>query len=213
LGFAERDPVRSNDSFAAFEEVLLTAKEKKSDFVLLGGDVFHENKPSRRTMHTAMDLLRKYCLGDDPVYAEVIQSETDINYEDPFHDVSLPVFSIHGNHDDPTREGGNGDSLAAMDLLAVSKLVNYFGKAEKVEDILITPILLKKGPTHVAIYGLGAMRDERLHRMWQQKKVKFNRPVDRDNFLNVFVVHQNRDYGRGSKNCLHESMIPEWMGT
>jgi double-strand break repair protein MRE11 len=24
-------------------------------------------------------------------------------------------------------------------------------------------------------------------------------------------VHQNRDYGRGSKNCLHESMIPEWM--
>jgi hypothetical protein len=25
------------------------------------------------------------------------------------------------------------------------------------------------------------------------------------------VVHQNRDYGRGAKNCLHESMIPEWM--
>ncbi len=33
----------------------------------------------------------------------------------------------------------------------------------------------------------------------------------RDLFFNIFVVHQNRDYGRGSKNCLHESMIPEWM--
>ena len=30
-------------------------------------------------------------------------------------------------------------------------------------------------------------------------------------FLNIFVLHQNRDYGRGSKNCVHESMIPSWM--
>jgi double-strand break repair protein MRE11 len=143
---------------------------------------------------------------------EVLQSDINLNYDDPFQDVSLPVFSIHGNHDDPSREGGLGDALAAMDLLAASKLVNYFGKTGKVDDILISPILLKKGPTHIALYGLGAIRDERLHRMWQQKKVKFQRPIDHDNFLNIFVVHQNRDYGRGSKNCLHESMIPEWMG-
>ena len=50
--------------------------------------------------------------------------------------------------------------------------------------------------------------------MWNQKKVKFIRPTEeqgRDNFFNVFVLHQNRDYGRGKKNCVHESMIPEWM--
>jgi double-strand break repair protein MRE11 len=36
LGYEERDPVRGLDSFAAFEEVLLLAKAKKVDFVLLG---------------------------------------------------------------------------------------------------------------------------------------------------------------------------------
>lgn len=36
LGYEERDPVRGMDSFAAFEEVLLLAKENKADFVLLG---------------------------------------------------------------------------------------------------------------------------------------------------------------------------------
>jgi double-strand break repair protein MRE11 len=25
-----------------------------------------------------------------------------VNYEDPNYNVCLPVFSIHGNHDDPT---------------------------------------------------------------------------------------------------------------
>jgi hypothetical protein len=27
------------------------------------------------------------------------------NFEDPNHNIDLPVFSIHGNHDDPSREG------------------------------------------------------------------------------------------------------------
>ena len=47
------DPVRCDDSFASFEEVLRNAKMKKVDFVLLAGDLFHDNKPSRRTLHSA----------------------------------------------------------------------------------------------------------------------------------------------------------------
>ena len=170
-----------------------------------------------------MELLRTYCLGEDPVFIEILNEQSElfktsfgkVNYEDPFQSVCLPIFSIHGNHDDPSREGGTGEALAALDLLAISNLINYFGKADNVEDIEITPILLRKGETSVAIYGLGAMRDERLNRMWNQKKVKFVRPtVDqgRDDFFNIFLIHQNRDLGRGSKNCVHESMIPEWMG-
>ena len=50
LGFAERDPVRGLDSFLAFEEVLATARSRGADAVLLAGDIFHENKPSRMTM-------------------------------------------------------------------------------------------------------------------------------------------------------------------
>ncbi|KAL7540354.1 hypothetical protein ACHAWF_013116 [Thalassiosira exigua] len=83
---------------------------------------------------------------------------------------------------------------------------------------------------------MGSMRDERLNRMWQGKRVKFLRPdraraggggpdggagrggddamddgYDESSWFNVFALHQNRDLGRGSKNCVHESMIPEWM--
>jgi double-strand break repair protein MRE11 len=108
LGFAERDPVRGLDSFAAFEEVLMKAIEKKVDFVLFAGDMFHENKPSRKTLHSAMELLRMYCLGPDPVYIEILNDQKEIfkaslgtvNYEDPFLSVRLPIFSIHGNHDE-----------------------------------------------------------------------------------------------------------------
>ena len=62
----------------------------------------------------------------------------------------------------------------------------------------------------MALYGMGSLRDERLNRMWQSKKVRFQRPGEGE-WFNIFALHQNRDYGRGSKNCVHESMIPEWM--
>jgi DNA repair exonuclease SbcCD nuclease subunit len=48
-----------------------------------------------------------------------------VNYEDECYSVDMPIFCIHGNHDDPTRDGG--ELLAALDLLAMSNLVNYFG--------------------------------------------------------------------------------------
>lgn len=67
LGYCEKDSVRGMDSFAAFEEVLRIAKWKKVDFVLLSGDLFHENKPSRLTMHRTMEILRRYCMGPDAV--------------------------------------------------------------------------------------------------------------------------------------------------
>jgi hypothetical protein len=51
LGYLERDPIRGRDSFAAFEEVLSLARTHGVDMVLLSGDLFHENKPSRKTLH------------------------------------------------------------------------------------------------------------------------------------------------------------------
>lgn len=133
--------------------------------------------------------------------------------------VDLPIFTIHGNHEDPTRDGGP-ELLSAVDLLSVSNLVNYFGRQDEVDNVKVSPVLLQKGDTKVALYGMGSMRDERLNRMWQGKKVKFLRPergstndddCDEKQWFNIFTLHQNRDLGRGSKNCVHESMIPEWM--
>ena len=149
------------------------------------------------------------------------------NYEDENYSVDLPVFSIHGNHDDPSRDGGNSELYAALDLLDVANLVNYFGKQEDTADIRIDPVLLRKGTTKVALYGLGSMRDERLNRMWKGGKLVFSRPsgeeargdngggddeaVGAASWFNIFALHQNRDRGRGTKNCIKEDMIPEWI--
>jgi len=239
VGYLERDAVRGLDSFAALEEVLRLAKQTRCDLVLLSGDLFHENKPSRRTYHKTMDIFRRYCMGPDPVLFRIISDpkrnfnknlNQTVNYEDPYYSVDLPVFAIHGNHDDPTRDGGTDtDMLAALDLLSISNLVNYFGTAEQIDNVNISPILINKGTTNVALYGLGNLRDERLNRMWQGKKVRFLKPMESKKgnedddesddeksdapnpFFNIFSIHQNRDLGRGSKNCVHESMIPEWM--
>jgi double-strand break repair protein MRE11 len=213
------------DSFAAFEEVLYLAKQFRCDMVLIAGDLFHDNRPSRRTLYITMEIIRRYCMGPDPVRIQIVSDQAQnfrnvsgtVNYQDDNYSVDLPIFSIHGNHDDPTRDS-HGELLAALDLLAVSNLVNYFGRQEQVDQVEISPVLIQKGATQLALYGMGSMRDERLNRMWQGKKVRFLRPADDDNdnehdtgFFNLFTLHQNRDLGRGSKNCVQESMIPEWM--
>ena len=139
--------------------MLRQAKRRQVDFILLVGDLFHENKPTRKTLHNSFELFRRYCFGNEPVFIEVLNDQGElfkaslgkVNYEDPFHAVSLPVFAIHGNHDDPTRDGGNGAALAALDLLAVSNYVNYYGKADAVDNIEIAPILIRKDKTKIAL--------------------------------------------------------------
>lgn len=216
IGYAEKDRIRGNDSLVTFEEILSHAQELKADFILLGGDLFHENKPSRYTLHTCMKLLRNYCFGDNPVQFEFLSdpvenfkhsSSTTVNYEDPNINVSLPVFSIHGNHDDPAGLG----QLAALDMLSVTGLINYFGKSSDLDSIDVAPLLLKKGNTRLALYGLGAIRDERLHRMFNDQKVKFLRPQEyQDDWFNLFVLHQNRA-SHGPTQHIPEQFLPNFL--
>lgn len=83
-----------------------------------------------------------------------------VNYLDPNYNIGLPVFSIHGNHDDPAGKG----NFSCMDLLHATGLVNYFGKCLSLDAVELSPLLMQKGATRLALYGLGALRDERLHR-------------------------------------------------
>ncbi|XP_015161502.1 double-strand break repair protein MRE11 isoform X2 [Solanum tuberosum] len=206
LGYMEKDEVRRHDSFQAFEEICSIAEKKQVDFVLLGGDLFHENKPSRATLVKAIEILRRYCLNDQPVQFQVVSDQTvnfanlfgHVNYEDPHFNVGLPVFSIHGNHDDPA----GVDNLSAVDILSACNLVNYFGKMDLggsgVGQIALHPILIRKGLTSVALYGLGNIRDERLNRMFQTPHaVQWMRPEAREgcqvsDWFNILVLHQNR---------------------
>ena len=69
------------------------------------------------------------------------------NTQDPNLNVGLPVFTIHGNHDDPS----GPENLSAVDVLSTVHYVNYFGKHTfgKEEDsdigrVCISPILIQK---------------------------------------------------------------------
>jgi double-strand break repair protein MRE11 len=220
LGFMEDDPIRGNDSFVTFEEALQAARDHRVDFLLHGGDLFHDNKPSRKTIHRTMELMRTYCLGDRPVKVSVLSDQKlnfanvgsssrfhRVNYEDPNFNVDLPFFTVHGNHDDPAGSG----ALSALDLLSVANFVNYFGKVASVDNIALYPILLQKGLTRVALYGLGNIRDERLHRTFQQQKVRMMRPVEeRDSWFNIMILHQNRS-AHSPKNCIQEVFLESWL--
>lgn len=74
-GVWEKDEDRKHDSFRAFEEVLQLAVEKDVDMLLLGGDLFHDNKPSRSTVIRTIELLNKYCLGEKPVQFQVLSDQ------------------------------------------------------------------------------------------------------------------------------------------
>ncbi|CAJ1957025.1 unnamed protein product [Sphenostylis stenocarpa] len=292
LGYMEKDEVRRHDSFHAFEEICAIAERQGVDFVLLGGDLFHENKPSRSTLVKAIEILRRYCLNDRPVPFQVVSDQTlnfqnafgHVNYEDPHFNVGLPVFTIHGNHDDPAGVDLEGDeryrlrnwrnhrmiltslifslavgrmvsqkssriahvdlrntsvpfagyssiqvitieslwqdNLSVVDILSACNLVNYFGKTvlggSGVGQITLHPILIKKGSTAVALYGLGNIRDERLNRMFQTPHaVQWMRPESQEgcqvsDWFNILVLHQNR-VKTNPKNAINEHFLPRFL--
>lgn len=234
LGYMEHDLVRSNDSFNTFNEILELGNLNYVDFVLLGGDLYHYNKPSRNTQYQCNSILARHVLGERNIEFNVI-SDQSINFTQPNQSTSdqtntsniynqninikLPIFTIHGNHDDPAGHA----SLSPLDLLHQSLLVNYFGRQDKLDHINIHPIVVQKGSTVVNIYGLGSIRDERLYRSFQAGQVRFiennqlpinlgdnNESMNRP--FNLAIIHQNRiKHSVTDKNYLPESFLPRWL--
>lgn len=57
----------------------------------------------------------------------------------------------------------------------------------------VKPVLLQKGDTKLALYGMGNIRDERFHFEMRNKRIQMFRPSeDPDDWFNVVLVHQNR---------------------
>ncbi len=53
------------------------------DMVLLGGDLFHENKPSRSAVFKCMEILNRHVLGDDAVRFEIV-SDQKVNFSNTY---------------------------------------------------------------------------------------------------------------------------------
>lgn len=188
---------------------------RQVDMVLLAGDLFHDNKPSRKSLYQVMRTLRQNCLGDKPCPLEFLSDAATVfegafphvNYEDPDINVSIPVFSIHGNHDDPSGEG----NFCSLDLLQASGLLNYYGRVAEADNIEAKPILLQKGLTKLALFGLSNVRDERMFRTFRDHKVKWFRPnVQMGDWFNMLAVHQNH-HAHTATSYLPENVLPDWL--
>ena len=178
---------------------------------MLGGDLFHENKPSSRVLTRCVDLFRKYTLGDGLIQFKIVSDQEvnfghssqfkHVNFEDTNLNVKIPVFSIHGNHDDPNTK----DAVSVLDTLAAAGLINYFGKQSNIDAVRVSPVLMVKRDLQLAMYGIGSLPEERFHRHIAAGRVQFLAMEQPEEWFKLFVVHQNR-VKHGSKylpeNCL-----------
>jgi double-strand break repair protein MRE11 len=144
---------------------------------------------------------------DPEQFADSNSAFNHVNYEDENINVAIPVFSIHGNHDDPSGEG----HLAALDILQMSGLLNYYGRTPESDNIQVKPVLLQKGSTKLALYGMSNVRDERLFRTFRDGNVKFFQPnLHKDEWFNLASVHQNH-HAYTESGYLPESFLPEFL--
>ena len=218
VGFKEDDPIRLRDALVTFEEIVQIAKVKNVDLILHSGDLFDDCRPNRFWVTAVMKLLNEYCFGDKDVQFQQLKTaySKPSNFESPHRNIDIPIYMIHGNHDDPGGEYGDSHPLSVIDTLDVNYLVNYFGRQDNVEEeIEVKPILLQKGSSKLAMYGIGNVHDERLHRLFQAKKVKFLAPPENEGYFNLMSIHQNRYRGASggapSKNCIHSSFLPSFL--
>lgn len=200
LGFKETDSIRAEDSFVTFKEILELATKNNVDLVLQGGDLFHENKPTRNTFNKTIQLLKEYCVGEKKV---TFVCDTLLNFNNENMNISLPILSIHGNHDDPS--GFN--SISPLNVLHSGGFINYFGRVDDVDNIEIRPILIRE-PIKIAIYGLGHVKDRRLFKTFTRSQVKYIRPSE-EGWYNILMVHQNRVPRDGE--YLSEDLLPSFF--
>ena len=216
VGYNENDPITGDDSWKTFHEVMMLAKNNNVDMVVQSGDLFHVNKPSKKSLYQVLKTLRLCCMGDKPCELELLSDPsqvfhydefTNVNYEDPNFNISIPVFGISGNHDD-----ASGDSLLSpMDILHATGLINHFGKVIESDKIKVVPLLFQKGSTKLALYGLAAVRDERLFRTFKDGGVTFEVPTMREGeWFNLMCVHQNHT-GHTNTAFLPEQFLPDFL--
>lgn len=98
-----------------------------------------------------------------------------------------------------------------MDVLSTSGLLNYFGRCVNLEEVRVSPILMKKGDTQLALYGLSHIHDNRLARLFRDSKFVMDQPNEQSgDWFNMMVLHQNR-VDRGPKNYIPQEILPQFL--
>lgn len=79
VGYCEKDAIRGDDSWRSFHEVMsIAADESRNvDMVLLAGDLFHDNKPSMKSLNHVMQTLRMLSYGNKPCELEMLSDPSE----------------------------------------------------------------------------------------------------------------------------------------
>jgi hypothetical protein len=152
-----------------------------------------------------MKILRKYVFGPRQINTWDISNYKEPNFLSPNLNIDLPVFVMHGNHDLPI-PGANERCTSVVEVLDSAGLINYFGSVVQTErEIVIEPVVFRKGGILVCVYALGHIRDVRLKKYFEDadKKITFVEPwevegsgySESDKFYRILVMHQNRFKG------------------
>lgn len=56
----------------------------------------------------------------------------------------------------------------------------------------VRPVLLRKGKTHLGLYGIGNVKDQRMHFQLRSNSVRMFMPPDKKKWFNMLLLHQNR---------------------
>jgi len=182
LGYECHDALQFEEPFEAFEEVLRMAVQHRADLVVLTGNIFHSPNPSRRILNRCIELLSRYSTSSPGT--------------------QLPVYVIHGDCDTPQASG-----QSALQLLCGGSLLHLLGSAQSIphgttpegipcRDLkapTLEPVLIRKGATKVALYGLDHMPDKDFAAV----RPAANEPRAADGtidieWMNVLAVHQRR---------------------
>lgn len=164
-------------------------------------------------IYRCIRLLRLYVLGDKEISFDFLSNQSQnfpssltqgVNYEDCNMNISIPIFTIHGNHDDVI------NNTSALDVLSSTGLINYFGQWKELTNIKVSPIILRKGMSKLALYGLNHIPDRRLQHLMKNNAFNISVPEVMDDMFCMFVLHQNRA-DRGAKNYIMENMLPAFL--
>ncbi len=198
LGYKETDAVRGRDTFKSFEEILQRANQHDVDFILNAGDLFHVTRPSKMSLARTAALFTQYCVGNRQ-HAFTCHSPHDTNA----HRLKMPMFIIHGNHDEPCGFG----IKSPLHIFAEMRCLNYIGLPNK--QNCIEPVLLHKGATKLALYAIGNTRDVRLVDQLRRRKLTFKPPPD-NSYFNILMLHQDRP-APGRMHVVTDDALPRFM--
>lgn len=217
VGYMEHDPIRGDDSWKTFAEIMHIAQDKDVDFVLEGGDLFHVNQPSKKSYYHVIETLRECCWSDKPIEFKLVSDPSNamatrhFSYPAEYDNnvnVGIPVYAISGNHDDSTGD----ELLSPLDLLSVGALLNHFGRVADNDHIKLYPLLFNKGSTNLALYGMQNIREERLKKTMASENLEFLQPDEEDGvkWFNIMTIHQNH-VPRPGIRIVEEINLPDFL--